>query len=235
MKNRYLFWLLLVSCIVNASNITNVSSSISESKHEQNRFNKLDHKTTLKLLDAVLSPFEDMTEYALHENDKGMLDSLQEIEYKKRKLVFKDTLSMDGYTTLIKQIDQLRQYVNSKDYKKAALASTEIFHNNILYFKYAQLAKEQIIIEDMDYMGYKTLALVKQGKVDYTQIEALNVETMHRWNKLRVRVKDENMADSFDLVFKGIQKGCDQKNIDMLTIFASLDLTLVDVLEKQFQ
>ena len=48
-------------------------------------------------------------------------------------------------------------------------------------------------------------------------------------------MEDENAIDSFDLLFKGLSHATTKQDKEMLKILASMDLALVDVIEKQFQ
>ena len=226
---RYKFLLLLAVTLL-FTNPLNASSS-----KDIEHLSPMTRAAELALLDSVLSPFEDMTEYALACNGKGVLNSLQEIQKRDQEVTFKDSFSAVDYIVFKEKLNQLTTEIKLKHYNNVALLSTAIFHYNVIHFKYAKLIKEQIIIENLDYMGYQTLALLKQKKIDYKELYTVQFKTMELWESLKPKVKDKNLVDSFDLLFHGLKTSSMKQDVDSIKIFASLDLTLVDILEKPFQ
>ncbi len=185
-------------------------------------------------LDRILSPFEDMTEYALDNNSIGMTKAMNRINRSQKNQFFKQGLTEKSYAAFIQKINKLQQYVNQNDYSQVSLLSANIFKFNISHFIYADQLKRQLRIEHLDYMGYQVLALLKQGKVDWEAITKATELGYANWALLRQEIKDSNLKDTFHQLFRGLQLSVKQKNPQAAKIFASMDLSLVDVLEVSF-
>ncbi len=123
----------------------------------------------------------------------------------------------------------------TSNYAKSALVSTEIFKYNIDHFKSKESVKEQINIENLDYMGFEIIALTNQNDIDYAKINQILLQSKKSWRVFSTQVKDKNMVDAFALLFSGLDTSIKQKNNPIIKTFSNLDLALVDVLEKQFQ
>jgi len=183
-------------------------------------------------LDKILSPFEDMTEYALDNNYNGVLKSLNKVEELKKQLIFKNYILSGSIEMLNTKIKKLKDAVKQKNYKKVALVATDIFEFNISNYINSYKIKNQIQIEHMDYLGFETLALLHQDKIDWEKLKYTILDVKKKWKGLSVHVKDSNLKASFNLLFQGLLLSAENKDIKMLEILASMDLSLVDVLEK---
>jgi len=185
-------------------------------------------------LDQVLSPFEDMTEYALNNNSVGIAKAMNRINRTQKDQFFKQVLTEKSYIEFEQKIKSLQQSVVQNNYKKTALISAELFKFNISHFIYANQLKRQLLIEHLDFMGYHVLALLKQDKINWETI-AKSIELgKGNWASLRQEVKDSNLKDTFNQLFSGLQLSVKQKNSEAAKIFASMGLSLVDVLEVSF-
>jgi hypothetical protein len=185
-------------------------------------------------LDRVLSPFEDMTEYALDNNRIGLARALNRVDKTQKELIFKQALSVKNYSAFEQKIKNLQQSIADNNYKKTSLISAELFKFNIDHFIYANQLKRQLIIEHLDYIGYQILALLIQDKTNWEAVSKAIDMGQVNWTSLRPEVKDSNLKDTFDQLFSGLQLSAKQKNKEMANIFASMDLSLVDVLEVSF-
>ncbi|MCF6308982.1 MAG: hypothetical protein L3J19_00690 [Sulfurimonas sp.] len=190
---------------------------------------KVDDKKEMKenapdLLDELLSPFEDMTEYALDNDVDGMNKTLADIKENQNR-----------YKNLDNGIKQLELSVEKHNYQATALISTRLFKKNIDNFSYSSYIKEQIQIENLDYMGFEILALLNQKNIDFAEIETLIIASKEHWLALKDKVKNKNNLDSFELLFKGLELSAKNKDVKMLQIWASMDLSLVDILEIDFK
>lgn len=181
-------------------------------------------ENALNLLDELLSPFEDMTEYALDNDVDGMSKTLTDIKENQNR-----------YKNLDNGIKQLELSVEKHNYQATALISTRLFKKNIDNFLYSSYIKEQIQIENLDYMGFEILALLNQKNIDFVEIETLIIASKEYWLALKDKVKNQNNLDSFELLFKGLELSVKNKDVKMLKIFASMDLSLVDILEIYFK
>lgn len=190
------------------------------------------NKKVLDNLDAILSPFEDMTEYALNKNEKEIKKTLKQILGAKEKIFFENNLSTESMQILKSKIEELQKLVIDKNYNNIALLSTEIFNFNTKNFLDANKIENQIKIEYLDYLGFETLALLNQDKVDWEKLELTISNVQQKWSLLSKNVSDTNLKDSFDHLFDGLLLSAKNKDSKMVTILVSMDLSLVDVLEN---
>ena len=192
-------------------------------------------QNALKILDKLLSPFEDMTEYALDRDISSMKKGYKDIEALEDSGLLAKSVT-DGISTQISQdIESLENYINTKNYSEVALLSTKLFKIIVNNFAYSQYVKNQIQIENLDGMGFEILSLISNKDVNYEQIQSIINEAQKKWMFLRDDMENENAIDSFDLLFKALSHATIKHDYEMLKILASMDLALVDVIEKQFQ
>lgn len=215
-----------------------------QEKPESNEINKeVEVQTEVKVdsnsivfenLDQILSPFEDMTEYALNKNDEGILKSLNKVEAASKENIFSKNLKEESIASLNSKMEILKELISKKDYEQIALASTELFEYNTSNFIDTKKIENQIHIEHLDYMGFKVLALLNQKQIDWKNIEQTISNVEKEWIALNPNVKDGNLKDSFELLFNGLHLSAQNKDAKMGEILASMDLSLVDVLENSF-
>jgi hypothetical protein len=129
------------------------------------------NKIIFENLDQILSPFEDMTEFALDKNDEGVTKSLIKAEDAISGNIFSKNLTPESMKSLTPKIEKLKEFIKQKKYGQIALATTDIFEYNISNFMDAKKIENQIQIEHLDYMGFKVLALLHQDKIDWQNIE----------------------------------------------------------------
>lgn len=185
-------------------------------------------------LDQILSPFEDMTEFALDKNDEGIAKSISKVDAAMNEGTFAKNLSPESMKSLSLQIDKLKEFAKMKNYEQLALASTDIFEYNTSNFVDTKKIENQIRIEHLDYMGFKVLALLNQEKIDWKNIEQTIDGVKKEWLALSPEIKDNNLKDSFEYLFEGLNVSAKNKDGKMGEILASMDLSLVDVLENSF-
>ncbi len=192
-------------------------------------------ENALKILDKVLSPFEDMTEYALDGNLVSMKKKYKNIKALEDSGLLKKSVTADVTTEISQNIESLESYIKNKNYSQVALLSTKIFKTIVNNFAYSEYVVNQLHIENLDGMGFEILSLISTDNIDYTQIQSIINEAKKDWMFLRDNVDDENKIDAFDLLFEGLLHATLQHDDKMLKILASMDLALVDVIETQFQ
>ena len=192
------------------------------------------NKVIFENLDHVLSPFEDMTEFALEKDDAGIMKSLTKVEDANKEQLFSKHLTKESIAVLNDKLDELQGLIKQKDYERIALASTEIFEFNASNFMDSKKIETQIQIEHLDYMGFKVLALLNQKKIDWQNIEQTISKVEKEWLALSPSVIDSNLKDSFELLFSGLHLCAQNKDTKMGEILAAMDLSLVDVLENSF-
>tara|TARA_R110001592_G_scaffold64224_1_gene197499 strand:- start:535 stop:1245 length:711 start_codon:yes stop_codon:yes gene_type:complete len=236
MKKISLVMLVLVMSLSQAcKGKTSKKEIVKETVIEKNDpIQVVNNDAVFKNLDQALSPFEDLTEYALAKNADGIKKSLSQIDKASKNNVFTDNLKPESIKGLNEKIATLKNYFKRKDYAKTALTSADIFNYNVSNFKDASKVENQIKIEHLDYLGFKILALIAQKNIDWKTIEQTTKSVQQVWKSLKTNVKDPNLKGSFDLLFDGIHLSAKEKNKKMATIFANMVLDLVDVLENTF-
>jgi hypothetical protein len=185
-------------------------------------------------LDQILSPFEDMTQYALDKNNEGVAKSLSKVDAAINEGAFAKNLNPESMKSLSSQIEKLKEFAKLKNFEQVAIASTDIFEYNTSNFVDTKKIENQIRIEHLDYMGFKVLALLNQEKIDWKNIEQTIEGVKKEWLALSPEIKDNNLKDSFEYLFEGLETGAKNKDRKMGEILASMDLSLVDVLENSF-
>ncbi|SFV75819.1 hypothetical protein MNB_SM-3-288 [hydrothermal vent metagenome] len=202
---------------------------------ERNEEKAESKKNALEILDKLLSPFEDIIEYALNKNLSKMQMGYKNIKALTKSKLFKQSISDSANEQILQDIDSIGSYIRKENYAKVALLSTKVFKNIINNYEYSEYILNQIYIENLDGMGFEILSLIEAGDIDFTQIQSIINETKKDWMFLRDDIDDENKIDAFDLLFEGLLHATLQHDDKMLKILASMDLALVDIIEKQFE
>lgn len=219
--------IFIISCQQKKSDTIELKSRVikKEIKTEPN-------KVVFDNLDLILSPFEDMTEFALDKNKNGIIKSMSKIEEINSKGIFEKNIASQSVLLLKTKIERLKELINHNSYNEIALFSTEIFEFNISNFTDGSKIDNQIQIEHLDYMGFKNLALLNQNNVDWEKLKHITENSQKIWASLSPKVADKNLKDTFDLLFEGLSIGIKNKDVKICRVFSNMDLTLVDVLEK---
>ncbi len=194
----------------------------------------MNKKETLAVLDKVLSPFEDMTEYALNKDLESMKKGYKNIEKIEDNSLLKQTIPADKLKQLSANIERLETLIDNAQYSKVALLSSKMFNDSVTNFKYSLKIKEQLHIEHLDYMGFQILALLSTKNPNFTQISYAISHAKYNWNAIKEKIEDENKVEAFDLLFQGLNHSLQIKDKKMLKILAQMDLALVDVVEVIF-
>jgi len=192
-------------------------------------------KNALKILDKLLSPFEDMTEYALAKDLPSMKKGYKNIEALEDSGLLAKSVTDGVMKQIAQDIESLKGFINKKNYSEVALLSTKLFKSIVNNFAYSEYIVNQIHIENLDGMGFEILSLLSTNSIDYIQIQSIINEAKKDWMFLRDNIDDENKIDTFNLLFYGLLHATLQHDDKMLKILASMDLALVDVIEQQFQ
>jgi len=228
-KSLLVVSLSITSIFANEVNDEPDEASIAKITISQN----MNKQESLAVLDKLLSPFEDMTEYALDRDMSGMKKGYKNIENIEDNALLKQTIPSTEFKMLSQNIEKLETYIDNADYTHVALLSSSMFNNCVTNFKYKNNIQDQIHIEHLDYMGFRLLALLNEQNINYTQMSKVIANAKINWNAIKEKIKDENSVDAFNLLFQGLQESVKTKNNVMIKILAELDLALVDVIEKK--
>ena len=195
----------------------------------------MNKEETLAVLDKVLSPFEDMTEYALDKDLVSMKKYYKNLENIEDNSLLKQTISKDKLKQLTVNIEILETMIKNAQYSEVALLSSKMFNYATTNFKYSSKIKEQLHIEHLDYMGFRILALLSTENPNFIQISQAISDAKNHWNAIKEKIKDENKVEAFDLLFQGLEHSLQIKDKKMLNILSKMDLALVDVVEVVFE
>jgi hypothetical protein len=195
-------------------------------------FSTISFADTLQDLDLLLSPFEDMTEYALNNDKANMQKGYAQILKLETNKKIMNSITPDAVKKLKKNIKKLGRYIDKGEYINTALTSNEIFYDNATNFKNKSSIADQIHIEHLDYMGFRLLALAQMQDIDYIQMKSAVTQAQTEWIAIKDKIDDKNSVDAFNLLFSALQLSIKHKDSKMIQILASMDLALVDVIEK---
>lgn len=82
-------------------------------------------------------------------------------------------------------------------------------------------------------MGFKLLTLINNDGADHSAMDTTVRNSKKSWLAIKDKIDDENILDTFDLLFEGLELSIKNKETEMIKILAQMDLCLVDVLEKR--
>lgn len=183
------------------------------------------------LFDAM-SPYEDLTEYAL-EQDKGAIESaLHSLND-----LFSELKNVLPPKTLQLLEDAAHKMVISNtnnDFAEIALVAVDSykFISDQLDASELETPKEVVIL---DYVGFKIHALLKQQNISWELIAITVKEGVTQWELIKTKVSDKALYDAMDTAIDGLKIASQSQNIPMLKFAAQVDLDLVDLLEGFFE
>lgn len=183
------------------------------------------------LFDAM-SPYEDLTEYALNENKTEVNQTIESLNKSIGEL--KNVLSTGAIQTLEENIKKMQAAENEAAFPEIALLSVH---------SYRVLAGEldsstlnvpmQVVL--LDYAGFRIHALLKQKNIDWRLISETVDEGKKQWQEIKRQVSDRGLYDSVNTAIEGLESSSRSKNIDMLRFASQVVLDLVDLLEGYFE
>lgn len=192
-------------------------------------------KAALSVLDEILSPFEDMAEYALDKDLSGMKKGYKKIENIQDNGLLKQTMPLPTLAILNEKIERLETLINQSDFSQVALMSSQMFGESIVNFKYSKKITNQLHIEHLDKMGFLLLSMLEANKTDSKMMLEIVEQAEKHWLVIRGQLKDENKVESFNYLFQGLKHSIKHNDLKMVKILAFMDLALVDIIEKDFQ
>lgn len=189
-------------------------------------------QTNNTILFDAMSPYEDLTEYALDQNKEGIDQTIKSLDGLVDKL--KNKLSKKAIQNLSENIEKIKIAKDNVDFPKIALYAVDSYKaiSEELDTSTLKIPKEVVIL---DYIGFKLLALLKQQNVDWNLIKITSNEGVSQWENIRIQTSDKPLRNVMDTAIQGIQVAVNSKNMDMLRFAAQVDLDLVDLLEGYFE
>jgi hypothetical protein len=189
-------------------------------------------QTNNTILFDAMSPYEDLTEYALDQNKEGIDKTIKSLDGLVDEL--KNKLSKKAIQNLSENIEKIKIAKDNVDFPKIALYAVDSYRtiSEELDTSTLKIPKEVVIL---DYIGFKLLALLKQQNVDWNLIKITSNEGVSQWENIKIQTSDKPLRNVMDTAIQGIQVAVNSKNIDMLRFAAQVDLDLVDLLEGYFE
>ena len=184
------------------------------------------------MLLSATSPFEDLTEYALAANVKGINLALK--EYDAGSVELHRILPVSTRGKLDACITAIRKAATQGDKEAIALKSVEVYRLLVESLDTTVLmVPKQVPL--LDYAGYRMLALSHAPSKDWSATKKAAEEAAVNWNIIRQRVTDQGLRDALDTAIAGMNRAVIEKNTSMVVFAAQIELSLVDILEKYFE
>jgi len=183
------------------------------------------------LFDAM-SPYEDLTEYALDQNMSKVANSISSLDGLIAKL--KAVLSNKSIHVLEINVTKMQTAEKKDAYSEIALLAVDSY--KILADELDQTTlkvPKQVVI--LDYVGFRIHALLRQNEIDWHLISETVDEGKSQWEQVKRKVTNKGLYDSLNTTITGLEIASTSKNIDMLKFAAQVDLDLVDLLEGFFE
>ena len=183
------------------------------------------------LFDAM-SPYEDLTEYALDQNMSKVANSISSLDGFIAKL--KAVLSNKSIHVLEINVTKMQAAEKKAAYSEIALLAVDSY--KILADELDQTTlkvPKQVVI--LDYVGFRIHALLRQNEIDWHLISETVDEGKIQWEQVKRKVTNKGLYDSLNTTITGLEIASTSKNIDMLKFAAQVDLDLVDLLEGFFE
>ncbi len=184
------------------------------------------------ILLSAASPFEDLTEYALAANTKGMklaLEAYADQASEVNKVL--DAKAREDMEVLIANIEKAER---QGDNETVALNSVEAYRVLVESLDVDSLVVP-MQVSLLDYTGFKFEVLLHTKTPDWMALKKVAEEARQNWAAIQPRVTDNGMCDAFNTVIAGMSKACNEKNHGMALFAAQIDLALVDLLEGFFE
>ena len=184
------------------------------------------------ILFDVMSPYEDLIEYAINKDDSNVKSTISSLSKKNDRL--NNIIRINTLNFLHDNTEKIQSASVSGDYPLIALYAVEIYKSLAEELDVSKLnVPKEIVL--LDYVGFKIQVLLKQKNIDWNKISDVAAEGKILWSKIKIKISDRGLQDVMSTVILGIQNAVNSKNIALLEFSAQVDLDLVDLLEKYFE
>ena len=184
-----------------------------------------------KLLDDIASLNENLVEFALDGNTAKITETANAIEASLPKL--RTAVPPTTFTAIESRARDQKAAVKTGNRTAIALASVEIY----------RLAQEAIDphsrtvpvqVAQLDYAGFKILALAKGNPADWTSISATVKEAASFWKQIETRISSVALRTMIGSIVTGLVDASAVKGSAYTAFAARMLLDSVDLLEGQF-
>ena len=184
------------------------------------------------ILVNAMSPYEDLTEYALAGNETKVKQAIASLNGSVAEI--RDSISVRAVQALEANIKEMQAAESKAAFPEIALLSVDSY--KVIAGELDQSPLDvPIQVVNLDYVGFRIHALLKQEKIDWRLVSETADEGKGQWKEIEKRVSDNGLHDSVNTAIEGLEYASTSKNIDMLGFAAQVVLDLVDLLEGYFQ
>jgi hypothetical protein len=185
-----------------------------------------------RVLLAAASPLEDLTEFALASNTRGIRQALK--AYGDQAAAVNKVLSVPGRREMASLLAAIRRAESKGDNQEVALNSVEAYRVLV-----ESLDPNGLVVptqvSKLDYVGFKLKVLLAASPPDWPAIQTTIEAAGRHWHELEPRVGDKGLRDAVKTVLAGLHQATGAKNAEMAVFAAQMDLALVDLLEGYFE
>jgi hypothetical protein len=183
------------------------------------------------LFDAM-SPYEDLTEYAINNSAAEVESTIRSISKLDNKL--KNILTINTLNYLDNNKKKMQSAMMSGDYPVLALYAIESYKALAEELDVSKLnvPKEVVLL---DYVGSKIQVLLKQNKIDWNSISEVTTQSSKLWNKIKNKISDNGLQDLMNTTMHGINNSANSRDTEMLKFAAQVDLDVIDLCERYFE
>jgi hypothetical protein len=185
-----------------------------------------------QVLLAAASPFEDLTEFALANDTRGMRQALK--AYGDQAAAVNKVLSVPARREMASLLAAIRRAESQGDNQKVALNSVEAYRVLV-----ESLDSNGLVVptqvSKLDYVGFKLKVLLAASPPDWPAIQTTIDAAGRHWHELEPRVGDKGLRDAVKTMLTGLRQATVTNNAEMAVFAAQMDLALVDLLEGYFE
>jgi hypothetical protein len=185
-----------------------------------------------QVLLAAALPFEDLTEFALANDTRGMRQALK--VYSDQAAAVNKVLSEPARREIASLLAAIIRAESKGDNQEVALNSVEAYRVLV-----ESLDPNGLVVpaqvSKLDYVGFKLKVLLAASPPDWPAIQTTIDAAGRHWHELELRVGDKGLRDAVKAVIVGLRQATSAKNTEMAVFAAQMDLALVDLLEEYFE
>ncbi len=161
-----------------------------------------------RVLLAASSPFEDLTEFAIAGDSKGIQRALH--AYEAQAGAVQQALPGSSRDQLQALVAQIKRAAGQGDYGVIALKSPEAYRTLIEALDSSTL-KVPREVSLLDYAGFRVLAVVHAKPGDWSALLATANDAQKNWDAIKARVTDQGLHEAMDVTLAGLIKSCTKK------------------------
>jgi hypothetical protein len=185
-----------------------------------------------QVLLTASSPFEDLTEFALANDTRGIRQALK--AYGDQAAAVNKVLSEPARREMASLLAAIRRAESKGANQDVAQNSVEAYRVLV-----ESLDPNGLVVptqvSKLDYVGFKLKVLLAASPPDWAAIQTTIEAAARHWHELETRVGDKGLRDAVKAMLAGLHQAASAKNTEMAVFAAQMDLAMVDLLEGYFE